>query len=171
MHAPDVSRRTEVLEGVGDLGVAFVVDPHEAELDQATTQCDLGVDDFAGVGEFHGEWLLGEDRHAAFETGHHVSMVKAIGTGDDERIDLTDAIHTLGNPLATQLVRERLPDVRVGVGDPGEFGTGEIRDMAGMTGPHAADTDDTDACHDRNPGGSSPSSGPGRGSAATPRIV
>ncbi len=171
MHAPDVSRRTEVLEGVSDLGVAFVVDPHEAELDQATTQCDLGVDDFAGVGEFHGEWLLGEDRHAAFETGHHVPMVEAIGTGDDERIDLTDAIHTLGNPLATQLVRERLPDVRVGVGDPGEFGTGEIRDMAGMTGPHAADTDDTDACHDRNPGGSSPSSGPGRGSAATPRIV
>ena len=85
MHAPDVLRRTEVLEGVGDLGVAFVVDPHKAELDQATTQCDLGVDDFAGVGEFHGEWLLGEDRHAALETGHHVPMVKAIGTGDDER--------------------------------------------------------------------------------------
>jgi hypothetical protein len=103
---------TEVLESVGDLGVAFVVDPHEAELDQATTQCDLGVDDLAGVGEFHGEWLLGEDRHAAFETGHHVSMVKAIGTGDDERIDLIDAIHALGNPLATQFVRERLPDVR-----------------------------------------------------------
>ena len=40
-----------------------------------------------------------------------------------------------------------------------------------MTGPHAADTDDTDARHDRNSGGSSPSSGPGRGSAATPRIV
>ena len=171
MHAPDVSRRTEVLEGVSDLGVAFVVDPHKAELDQATTQCDLGVDDFAGVGEFHGEWLLGEDRHAAFETGHHVPMVKAIGTGDDERVGLIDAIHALGDPLATQFVRKRQPRSLVRVGDPGEFGTGETRAVAGMTGPHAADTDDTDARHARNSGGSSPSSGPGRGSAATPRMV
>ncbi|NBV03913.1 MAG: hypothetical protein EBS10_07020, partial [Acidimicrobiia bacterium] len=61
MHAPDVSRCTEVLESVGDLGVAFVVDPHEAELDQATTQCDLGVDDLAGarLRERRGSSLLG----------------------------------------------------------------------------------------------------------------
>ena len=160
-----------VLEGIGDLGVAFVVDPHEAELDQATTEGDLGVDDLAGVGEFHGERLLGEDRQAAFEAGHHVAMMEAVGTGDHQRVDLVDAIHALGHPLATQLGGERLTGGLVGVGDPGEFGTGEIDDMAGVTRPHAADTDDTDARHARNSGGSSPSSGPGRGSAATPRMV
>ena len=59
--------------------------------------------------------------------------------------------------------------VLVGVGDPGEFGTGEIRDMAGMTGPHAADTDDTDASRRNLAEAHRVRSG--RGSAATPRIV
>ena len=171
MHAPDVSRRTEVLEGGGDLGVAFVVDPHEAELDQASTEGDLGVDDFAGVGEFHGERLLGEDRQAAFEAGHHVAVMEAVRAGDHQRVAVVDAIHALGHPLAAELGGERLTGGLVGVGDPGEFGAGEIDDMAGVTRPHAPDTDDTDARHARNSGGSSPSSGPGRGSAATPRMV
>ena len=58
--------------------MAFVVDAHEAQLDQASAEGDLGVDDLTRAGEFHGERLLGEDRQAAFEAGHHVAVMEAV---------------------------------------------------------------------------------------------
>ena len=82
-----MSRRTDAVERGGDLGVAFVVDAHEAQLDQASAEGDLGVDDLTRVGEFHGERLLGEDRQAAFEAGHHVAVMEAVRAGDHQRVE------------------------------------------------------------------------------------
>ena len=59
-----------------------------------------------------------------------------------------------------------------GIGDPGQLGTAQIDDVAGVTRAHSADTDDSDPDrHVRNSGGRSPSSGPGRTPGPTPMTV